>query len=104
MSALRLVRDALVHAKQQCPYHGSDLERSGMWCGMPRCESCQQPWRVVQALAALKELSAPSYRPTHLDGWPKDGTLPPLVEVATGRMVSDPELEDAWAAFLREVG
>ena len=51
--AIRLVREALEHDPQRCRYHGSDFERSDLFYGEPRCDSCKQPWRVTRALAAL---------------------------------------------------
>lgn len=51
--ALILAAGALRSAPQSCRYHGQDFNASGMWCGEPRCESCQQPFRVVNALATL---------------------------------------------------
>jgi hypothetical protein len=47
------IRAALEEAPQECRYHGKDFERMGMQWGRPRCDSCKQPWRVVQALVAL---------------------------------------------------
>lgn len=55
-SALRCIHDALEHAEQECPYHGSDWERPGFSRGEPRCDSCKQPWRVSRALRAVKIL------------------------------------------------
>lgn len=55
-SDLAAIRDALTHADTTCRFHGTDFERSGMQSGLPRCTSCQQPWRIVRALAALDRL------------------------------------------------
>lgn len=49
-----LAAGALRSAEQACRYHGQDFERHGMWCGEPRCESCRQPYRVVNALKAIE--------------------------------------------------
>jgi len=53
------VRAALDGAPQQCRYHGADFGRAGLQGGVPRCESCRQPWRVVRALQALDALASP---------------------------------------------
>lgn len=50
-----LIREALLHAEQTCRYHGTNFEASGTRHGVPRCESCRQPWRVVAALRELEE-------------------------------------------------
>ena len=58
---LRLAREALAHAEQRCRYHGADFERLGTEPyerGLPRCDSCKQPWRVVRALAAIDRKTA----------------------------------------------
>jgi hypothetical protein len=51
---LATIRAALIRAEQHCRYHDQEFERLGLesW-GEPRCDSCKQPWRVVQALAAV---------------------------------------------------
>lgn len=51
------VRDALEHAVQVCPYHGADFAAAGVApvSGIPRCDSCKQPWRIRRALKALNE-------------------------------------------------
>jgi hypothetical protein len=51
---LRLSLLALLNAEQMCQYHGTDFERMGMQRGEPRCDSCKQPFRVKQALAAIE--------------------------------------------------
>lgn len=60
MTGLRLTRDeerairhALMDLPKTCRFHGDDLERSGMWYGVPNCESCRSPWRARQAWQAL---------------------------------------------------
>jgi hypothetical protein len=45
---------ALKHAPQSCQYHGTDFEKTGMWNGLPKCESCRQPYRVTKVLAAIE--------------------------------------------------
>lgn len=50
------IRRALEGAATTCRYHGQDFTRLGMQYALPRCESCQQPFRVVQALAALHRI------------------------------------------------
>lgn len=54
---LATIRAALTHAEQTCRWHGSDFERLGLerWAA-PRCDSCKQPWRIAQALAALNRI------------------------------------------------
>ncbi len=52
-AALAAARQALEHAPQTCRYHGDGFDRNDMRMGLPRCESCQQPYRVTRALAAL---------------------------------------------------
>lgn len=56
--ALRLAYDALAEAPQQCRYHGTNFAFLGTepWSaeGLPRCDSCKQPWRVVRALRAIE--------------------------------------------------
>jgi hypothetical protein len=54
-AALKAAEYALEHAEKTCPYHGRDFTRAGMWRGIPRCESCRQPWRVVEGLAAIEK-------------------------------------------------
>jgi hypothetical protein len=54
MDTLKLAREALRHAEQRCRYHRENFGFLGFeWWGEPRCESCRQPWRVTQALAAI---------------------------------------------------
>lgn len=53
-SALRFARQALESAPQRCLYHGTEFDKLGMQWGEPRCESCQQPWRVVRALKEIE--------------------------------------------------
>lgn len=54
--AIDLARDALHHDAQICRYHGANFERLGMAYGLPRCESCRQPFRVMRALTTLEQL------------------------------------------------
>lgn len=53
VNAIRHMKDALDHAEQTCRYHGDRFETSGMLHGLPRCDSCKQPFRVRKALDAL---------------------------------------------------
>jgi hypothetical protein len=53
--ALKAAEYALEHAEKTCRYHGDDFMRCGSWRGIPSCESCRQPWRVVEALAAIEK-------------------------------------------------
>ncbi|ANZ35246.1 hypothetical protein BBK82_03310 [Lentzea guizhouensis] len=57
----KLLRAASVlkHAPKSCQYHGTEFERSGMRRGLPRCESCQQPYRVTKVLAAIEGTEPP---------------------------------------------
>lgn len=55
-AALSVVRRALAGEPRTCRYHGTDFERSDMAFGLPRCDSCKQPYRVAQALAALARI------------------------------------------------
>jgi hypothetical protein len=52
--AARIAREALMHDAVICRYHGFDLEATGMQRGLPRCDSCKQPYRVRKALAAIR--------------------------------------------------
>lgn len=56
-NALRLSREALELMPRECRFHGERFGTLG-WTTthrpQPRCDSCKLPWRVVQALAALK--------------------------------------------------
>jgi hypothetical protein len=55
LSALLL--DVLDNAPQHCQWHGQDFFRAGSALGrpgVPRCDSCKQPWRVLSALVALR--------------------------------------------------
>jgi hypothetical protein len=62
-SALDFAGAALAEAEQVCRYHGPDFEKSGMRQGLPRCDSCKQPFRVRRALDALAGLDIRSYAP-----------------------------------------
>lgn len=55
-SALATAHSALHCAEQRCRFHGDDFGRAGWWRGEPRCESCRQPWRVTEALKAIRAL------------------------------------------------
>jgi hypothetical protein len=46
--------EVLKHTPQSCRYHGTEFEKSGMRRGLPKCESCQQPYRVTKVLAAIE--------------------------------------------------
>lgn len=55
----RVVREALIHAERQCRYHRDQFDFLGTYHdGTPRCESCQQPWRVRRALDAIDQALA----------------------------------------------
>lgn len=56
MTDFQTIRRALMHAERECPYHGPDFHLLGMQNGMPRCESCRQPWRIKQAREALDRI------------------------------------------------
>lgn len=53
MNDLEVVIDALADLSKKCQYHGESLGASGFQHGLPRCESCRQPWRVTRALEVL---------------------------------------------------
>lgn len=55
-AALPVVRRALAGEPRTCRYHGTDFERSNLAFGLPRCDSCKQPYRVAQALGALDRI------------------------------------------------
>lgn len=57
---ISVVRQALTNAQQHCEYHGTDFGRAGVHRGLPRCDSCKQPWRVQRALDAIEQRQAPS--------------------------------------------
>jgi hypothetical protein len=46
---LRYAQEALAEAPRECRFHGTDFERSGRQHGVPRCDSCRQPWLVTVA-------------------------------------------------------
>jgi hypothetical protein len=52
-NAMRDARATLNHAEQFCRYHGQRWDFLGWEYGLPRCDSCKQPYRVVQAIAGL---------------------------------------------------
>lgn len=56
-NALRLAVAALGHESTSCCYHGTDFAKSGMERGLPRCDSCKQPFRVRKALDAAAALT-----------------------------------------------
>lgn len=58
LDQLATIRRALADGPRVCRYHGTNFELSHMAFGLPRCESCRQPYRVAQALAALKQIGA----------------------------------------------
>lgn len=59
-TALRLAAEALTHAPRQCRYHATNWDFLGRETpgGLPRCDSCKQPWRVQRALDAIDSESA----------------------------------------------
>jgi hypothetical protein len=51
---------ALLSAERTCRYHGTDWDRLGREPnGLPRCDSCKQPYRVVTALLAIENWQPP---------------------------------------------
>lgn len=52
--ALRLAYKALMGGPLSCRYHDGDFDKSGMWMGEPRCDSCKQPARIAAALVAVQ--------------------------------------------------
>lgn len=58
-NVLRLAVAALQHDTGGCRYHGTDFAKSGMERGLPRCDSCKQPFRVRKALDAAATLAEP---------------------------------------------
>lgn len=46
----------LSHASDQCQYHGQNWDFLGreLMTGLPRCDSCKQPYRVAYLAAALR--------------------------------------------------
>jgi len=56
----REIRMALEGETDQCRYHGAQFGEIEPWSGLPRCESCRQPYRVTlarRALAGLEQLA-----------------------------------------------
>lgn len=60
--AHRTIRLALASAEASCRYHGTEWGEIDPRTGLPRCESCRQPYRITQARTAL----------TALENLPKD--------------------------------
>lgn len=64
---LAIIQEALVNAPTHCRFHQQrwdflGRERPG---GLPRCDSCKQPWRVQRALDAVDAMArAPQARPS----------------------------------------
>lgn len=58
---LEMVSEVLDNSVDTCRYHGTDFEKLGTepWSrvGLPRCDSCKQPWRVRRARAAIERLA-----------------------------------------------
>ena len=57
-AAIPVIRRALAGEPRACRFHGTDFERSNLAFGLPRCESCRQPYRVAEALAALDQIGS----------------------------------------------
>ena len=58
MSDFMTIRRALAMGPEVCRYHGDRFDFLGMERSEPRCESCREPWRIKQALAALGRIEA----------------------------------------------
>jgi hypothetical protein len=48
----RAVIVAMSHESLACRYHGRDWDKLGWEHGLPRCDSCKQPYRRTQLLLA----------------------------------------------------
>lgn len=60
----RLDRQMIVmlsHAEDQCRFHGQNWDFLGreVMTGLPRCDSCKQPYRIAQLGAAMRGEVAP---------------------------------------------
>jgi len=51
---VRAAADVLKQLPQACQYHGAEFEKSGMRSGLPKCESCQLPYRVHKILTLIE--------------------------------------------------
>lgn len=109
----RALRHALMDLPKVCRYHGSDFEQSGMWRGLPNCESCRIPFRARAAWQAFT--AAVDRRESADEVAPSARTLFGLKlpeHIHTGRVCDEgklwcakhePQLSSEWTSGLDEL-
>lgn len=91
-NSMSVIRSALDNAAKWCPYHGQDFDFLGARHGVPNCESCQEPWRVVQALRILSMMEAARVTPLKMEAkrvTPLNGSLEDFVQSHVLHLVED---------------